>query len=140
LIASKEKAEGIFKYLREKGVPAEDLDQFKYPAGLQLGGETLPEIALSVMAEITRLRRLVSRSIGSLPVVQTAASQAAALQSEGAEARDPICGMLVAKEGARYKSEFQGQIVYFCCLKCKETFESAPESWATNAEAEQAKG
>jgi xanthine dehydrogenase accessory factor len=134
LIASKEKAEGLFKYLREKGLPTEDLDQFKYPAGLQLGGETLSEIALSVMAEITKVRRAATRPMGSLPVVQTPKSPSAAPNPDGAEARDPICGMLVAKEGARYKSEFQGRIVYFCCLKCKETFDRSPELGATYAE------
>jgi xanthine dehydrogenase accessory factor len=134
LIASKEKAEGLFKYLREKGLPAEDLDQFKYPAGLQLGGETLSEIALSVMAEITNVRRAVTRSVGALPVVQPTESPSAALKPDAAEARDPICGMVVAKEGARYKSEFQGRTVYFCCLKCKETFDRSPELVAAYGE------
>src|SRR5215475_8488758 len=56
-VASKEKARGLFQYLREKGVPGEHLDRITCPAGIDLGGETLPEIALSVMAGITRVRR-----------------------------------------------------------------------------------
>src|SRR5262249_59084248 len=56
LVASKEKAKSLFQYIRDKGTPAQQLDRIKCPAGLELGGETLPEIALSVMAEITRLR------------------------------------------------------------------------------------
>jgi len=57
LVASKEKAKSLFQYLRDKGATAEHLALVKCPAGIELGSETLPEIALSVMAEITRLRR-----------------------------------------------------------------------------------
>src|SRR5499426_2701643 len=60
LVASKEKARSLFQYIRDKGTPDEDIARVKCPAGLELGAETLPEIALSVMAEITRLRRVVS--------------------------------------------------------------------------------
>src|SRR5262249_55005143 len=62
LIASEKKAKGLFQYLREKGISAKDLERVKNPAGLSLGGETLPEIALSVMAELTQLRRSVEQS------------------------------------------------------------------------------
>src|SRR5215813_8446072 len=60
LVASKEKAISLFQYIRDKGTPDEDIARVKCPAGLVLGAESLPEIALSVMAEITRLRRAVS--------------------------------------------------------------------------------
>ncbi|MGH9840343.1 MAG: XdhC family protein [Blastocatellia bacterium] len=136
LVASKEKARSLFQYLRDKGTPAEHLDRIKCPAGLALGGETLPEIALSVMAEITRLRRAVpeqtsepvklSKGVGgaSLPVMQkTAKAQGSS------ESKDPVCGMMVDVTNARYKTVFEEKTIYFCCLRCQEAFEQSPQTY-----------
>jgi xanthine dehydrogenase accessory factor len=125
LVASKEKAKSLFQYLRDKGATDEHLDQIKCPAGLELGSETLPEIALSVMAEITRLRRaepIKASKLISLPVMQKSAESSA-------ESRDPVCGMNVAITNARYKSLFEDKPFYFCCLRCKETFDRSPENY-----------
>lgn len=118
LVASKKKARSLFEYAREKGATDEQIATIKCPAGLELGGETMPEIALSVMAEITRVRRVSESSPGSidLPVMNEP------VQSE-AVATDPICGMTVDVQHARYTSKLENTVVYFCCLKCKETFD-----------------
>ena len=135
LVASKQKAKGLFQYLRERGTRAEDLDLVRCPAGLELGGETLPEIALSVMAEITRLRRATSSQAdeagtpATLPVIQKSAPPEAARTA--GEARDPICGMVVETATARYKSSFDDRTFYFCCLRCQEAFEKAPQQYRT---------
>src|SRR5947209_7913356 len=42
------------------------------------------------------------------------------------EVKDPICGMLVEVGTAGYRSEVSGQLVYFCCHSCKETFDRDP--------------
>ena len=130
LVASKEKAKSLFQYLRERGATGEHLDRIKCPAGLELGSETLPVIALSDMAEITRLRRTTEQIIEpvkaskliSLPVMQKSAESSA-------ESRDPVCGMNVAITNARYKSLFEDKPFYFCCLRCKETFDRSPEQY-----------
>jgi xanthine dehydrogenase accessory factor len=131
LVASKEKAKSLFQYIRDKGTPAEDIARIKCPAGLELGGETLPEIALSVMAEITRLRRTASgqppepvksSKVASLPVMQKIAESPT-------ESIDPVCGMTVATANARYKTVFEEKTVYFCCLRCKEAFEQSPQRY-----------
>jgi xanthine dehydrogenase accessory factor len=131
LVASKEKAKSLFQYIRDKGATAEDIARIKCPAGLELGGETLPEIALSVIAEITRLRRASSgRQLetvkgakgASLPVMQKAAETST-------ESIDPVCGMTVATANARYKTVFEEKTVYFCCLRCKEAFEKSPQHY-----------
>jgi xanthine dehydrogenase accessory factor len=131
LVASKEKAKSLFQYILDKGTPAEHLERVKCPAGLELGGETLPEIALSVMAEITRLRRAVSEQPSeqvksskgaSLPVMQKTAESST-------ESIDPVCGMTVATANARYKSVFEENTFYFCCLRCKEAFEQSPQCY-----------
>jgi len=106
LVASKQKSQALFEYLSETGASAEDIAAFKCPAGMELGSETLAEIALSVAAEIVRLRRSsVAESISTRV------------------AKDPICGMTVAVENAKYTSVINGETIYFCCLRCKETFD-----------------
>jgi YHS domain-containing protein len=36
---------------------------------------------------------------------------------------DPICGMTVDTENAKYTSVANDETIYFCCLRCKETFD-----------------
>jgi xanthine dehydrogenase accessory factor len=57
LVASQRKAKIIFDSLVERGISGEDLARVRVPAGLHLGAETPPEIALSIMAEILLLER-----------------------------------------------------------------------------------
>lgn len=133
LVASKEKARSLFQYLRDKGAPAEHLDRINVPAGLELGGETLPEIALSVMAEIVRLRRHAAEEPAQPAIGSTRAPmpvmQAGAQGQTNAQTKDPVCGMIVATASARYKTVFGGETFYFCCLRCKEAFEDSPHSY-----------
>ena len=136
LVASARKAKGLFQYLRERGIPAADLDCVKCPAGLSLGGETLPEIALSVMGEIIQLRRSSSqpaaravRPKSKLPVIGNAAP--AEPPESSAVSRDPVCGMTVDTANARYTSAFEDATLYFCCMRCKESFDRSPESYRT---------
>ena len=134
-VASKEKAKGLFEYLRGKGVSAQHLERVTCPAGLDLGGETLPEIALSVMAGITQLRRRRSEpdsnrlksQTSSLPVMSASAnpSEASTLS------KDPVCGMTVDPSNAKYQSHLEAETFYFCCIRCKESFDRSPESYLT---------
>src|SRR5262245_43987021 len=131
LVASEEKASSLFQYIRDRGTPDEDIASVKCPAGLELGAESLPEIALSVMAEITRLRRTVSeqtlepvkRSEGAtLPVMQKTVESPT-------DSFDPVCGMAVATLNAFYKTVFEENTVYFCSLRCKVAFERTPQNY-----------
>ncbi|HEU4712456.1 MAG TPA: XdhC family protein [Pyrinomonadaceae bacterium] len=108
LVASEKKSQALFDYAREHGYTDEQIRVIKSPAGLVLGAETMPEIALSVIAEIVQLRRTTSEEPAPV-VVETSI--------------DPICGMTVNTATAKYKSEFEGRTIYFCCLRCKETFD-----------------
>lgn len=107
LVASRKKAQALFDYALSTGATEADIAAFKSPAGIDLGSGTMPEIALSVAAEIVRLRR---SSDETAPEVN-------------ATAVDPICGMTVDIENARYTSVANGETIYFCCLRCKETFD-----------------
>ena len=57
LLGSRRKVSLVFKALREAGVGEEQLARVYAPVGLDLGAETLEEIALSIMAEIIMLRQ-----------------------------------------------------------------------------------
>ena len=39
--------------------------------------------------------------------------------------RDPVCGMEVNSD-SKYKSEYDGELYYFCSNACKEKFEVNP--------------
>jgi xanthine dehydrogenase accessory factor len=124
-VASREKSSKLFQYLREKGIADEDLKRIKSPAGLELGAETLPEIAFSVMAEIVQLNKQQKKSAGreekkhiEIPVLQ--------LQ----EAIDPICGMKVDVNKSKYSSAYESKTYYFCCLRCKESFDREPAQYS----------
>jgi xanthine dehydrogenase accessory factor len=110
LVASRKKADALFEYARTTGATEEDLAAFRNPAGLEIGSETLPEIALSVAAEFVRVRR-----------TSAAASIEPAAVKESV-ATDPVCGMTVDIANAKYSSVVDGMMVYFCCLRCKEAF------------------
>lgn len=43
--------------------------------------------------------------------------------------KDPVCGMDVTPENAAGKSEYKGQIYYFCSPGCKKSFDADPEKY-----------
>ena len=119
-VASKKKAEKLFDYLRETGIPSERLSRVQAPAGLEIGAVAPEEIAVSILAEIVRVGRAASlRPASPNPVV---ASQPEVVL------RDPVCGMLV-ETSAKHHSEYQGGAVYFCCPHCKRAFDQEPEKY-----------
>ena len=48
------------------------------------------------------------------------------------KAVDPVCGMPVRTAEAK-TSAYQGQVYYFCSQNCREKFEAAPTSFATQS-------
>jgi xanthine dehydrogenase accessory factor len=57
MIGSKTKNETIFSHLQSKGVPKGLLESVHAPIGLDIHAETPEEIAVSIMAEIIKVRR-----------------------------------------------------------------------------------
>ncbi len=56
MIGSQRRVWAVFKLLHDEGIPAEKLARVRAPIGLDFGGSTPEEIALSIMAEIIMLR------------------------------------------------------------------------------------
>jgi xanthine dehydrogenase accessory factor len=118
LVASRRRAAAILERLRQRGVPSDRLGRFKAPAGLDLGAVTPTEIAISILAEIVQHHRGDKGTEAATPAA-----------AAPAEALDPICGMTVEIATARHRSEAAGRTTYFCCLRCKETFEQDPQRY-----------
>jgi xanthine dehydrogenase accessory factor len=57
MLGSQRRVETVFRALREAGVSAEALREVHAPVGIEVGAETPEEIAISILAEITRVRR-----------------------------------------------------------------------------------
>jgi xanthine dehydrogenase accessory factor len=118
VVASRKRFAEIEAALVAGGVSREALANVKSPAGLDIGARAPEEIAVSILAEIVRMRRTdrtatPARSAG-LPTVAVA------------EERDPVCGMTVPTVGARHTAEVSGRTWYFCCGGCREKFLASP--------------
>jgi Cu+-exporting ATPase len=47
--------------------------------------------------------------------------------------KDPVCGMDVESATAAGRTEYEGQIYYFCGSKCKEKFDHTPQQFLTKS-------
>jgi xanthine dehydrogenase accessory factor len=57
MIGSKTKNETIYSHLLAKGITREQLDRVHAPIGLEIGAQTPEEIAVSILAELIKIRR-----------------------------------------------------------------------------------
>jgi xanthine dehydrogenase accessory factor len=56
LVGSRKRGAGVLGYLADRGVPQDQLDRVRVPAGLDLGSTTHQEIAVAILAELVQLR------------------------------------------------------------------------------------
>jgi xanthine dehydrogenase accessory factor len=63
LIGSRRKIKLIFESLRDAGISETDLARVAAPVGLDLGSQTVPEIAISIVAELIARRNLGPRGL-----------------------------------------------------------------------------
>jgi xanthine dehydrogenase accessory factor len=121
LVASKKRFQEIVRRLSGEGVSREQMARVTCPAGLEISARTLPEVALSIVAEIVSLRR--SR------VEQGADTRRPAHVEQAALAEDPVCHMTVEPQTARHRTDFAGVMYYFCNATCKTSFEKDPQKY-----------
>jgi xanthine dehydrogenase accessory factor len=123
LVASAKRGAAILGYLAERGIPQDQLDRVRVPAGLDLGRTSHVEIAVAVLAELVRLR-----AAGEL----TPAAPSGPSPAREVTATDPVCGMTVAATPASLSSEHDSVTYYFCATGCRTAFESDPASYPRN--------
>jgi xanthine dehydrogenase accessory factor len=118
LVGSRRRGATVLGYLADLGVPQDELDRVRVPAGLDLGKTTHQEIAVAILAELVQLR-----ASGALKQSKAAPAPAAA-----AQATDPVCGMTVATASGQ-PVRHDGTGYYFCCAGCRRAFEKDPEAY-----------
>ncbi len=114
LVASAKRAESVLGYLRDRGVPDQDLARVHAPAGLDLGHVATEEIAVAILGEIVRMKGAGELEGGSPS------------PSTRHEELDPVCGMTVDVADARFRTVVEGKTYYFCSAGCLEAFEADP--------------
>jgi xanthine dehydrogenase accessory factor len=77
LVGSRRRGKAVLGYLTDRGVPADQLDRVRVPAGLDLGRTTHREIAVAILAELVKLR-----ASGPAPVARQAEPAQSAGQAE----------------------------------------------------------
>jgi xanthine dehydrogenase accessory factor len=112
LIASRIRGAAVLASLE---VTDEQRSRVHSPAGLDIGGRTAAEIALSVLAELVAERRAAVRH---------------APAAVPASAVDPVCGMTVAAVDSSPHVTIDGTTTWFCCAGCRTTFVKDPARYA----------
>ena len=159
LVASQRRGAAVLGYLKDRGVPKNQLNRVKVPAGLNLGRTSHREIAVAILAELVQLR-----AAGEIPggtagagaastggagtgAASTAATSTATASTRGAradrgkraaaapaaaapaEATDPVCGMTVVADDSSYPLVHDGVTYYFCRAGCRRAFEADPAAY-----------
>ena len=159
LVASQRRGAAVLGYLKDRGVPKNQLNRVKVPAGLNLGRTSHREIAVAILAELVQLR-----AAGEIPggtagagaastggagtgAASTAATSTATASTRGAradrgkraaaapaaaapaEATDPVCGMTVVADDSSYPLVHDGVTYYFCRAGCRRAFEADPGAY-----------
>ena len=83
LIGSRRKIKLIFESLRERGMDESALARVAAPVGLDIGSQTVPEIAISIVAELIARRNLGPRSPAPRPNGEAARDAPAAKPARG---------------------------------------------------------
>ena len=122
LIASQKRASTVLDHLRSRGMAAAELDRVQAPAGLDLGAVANAEISVAVMADL-----VARRARGELVAAGSAPAP------DRAEAIDPVCGMTVLVDDAKYHTVHEGADYWFCAPGCLRAFTSDPRAFAATA-------
>ena len=146
LVGSRRRGAGVLGYLAERGVPQDQLDRVRVPAGLDLGSTTHQEIAVAVLAELVQLRasgalvRPAANSVeqgravgsdepGGIGGAMGVGGAGGSKPARPAQAVDPVCGMTVAAEASGRPVRHDDVDYYFCCAGCRRAFEKDPDAY-----------
>ncbi|MEP7024941.1 MAG: XdhC family protein [Actinomycetota bacterium] len=127
LVGSRRRGAAVLGYLADRGVPADQLERVKVPAGLDLGPTSHREIAVAILAELVQLRSAGGLADGALSSAAAGAGEFAAAGT--ADAVDPVCGMTVTAGPGSYPLEHDGTTYYFCRARCRREFQSDPAAY-----------
>ena len=118
VVAAEKRASSLLRLLHDSGVDDAQLARVHAPAGLDLGRIDNAEIGIAVLADLIA-RRSRGELRGSAPLAPTARR----------EASDPVCGMTVFVDDAKYHVAHEGQDYWFCAAGCLRAFEDNPRAF-----------
>lgn len=120
LVASRKRAATVFAALADAGVDGAARGRIFSPAGLDLFASTPEEIALSILAQITQVRR--TSAPRELPV-SSAGGPEAAMET------DVVCGMHV-DPNSPVRTTHAGRTFRFCSEGCRARFLRSPDAFS----------
>jgi xanthine dehydrogenase accessory factor len=133
LVGSAKRGGAVLGYLADRGVPQDQLDRVRVPAGLDLGRTSHREIAVAILAELVQLRASGAVQAGAVATGTGTQAGAAAAGSTAApapaETTDLVCGMTVSADSSSYPVEHEGVTYYFCCAGCRRSFQENPAAY-----------
>lgn len=138
LVGSRRRGATVLGYLADRGVPRDQLDRVRVPAGLDLGPTTHQEIAVAILAELVQLRASGALASGALAGAHGRGPATDSARQAGPEGGrpagraalvvDPVCGMTVSADSSR-PLRYEGTDYYFCCAGCRQAFEQDPDAY-----------
>jgi len=121
LVASRRRAAAVLAGLGESGVDSAARARIQSPAGLDFSAETPEEIALSILAQITQVRRTSGpRELTVSDAVSTARSVAME--------KDVVCGMDVEADSPS-RVMHASRTYVFCSEGCRARFVKSPDAF-----------
>src|SRR5580704_17211965 len=111
LVGSRRRGTAVLGYLADRGVPQDQLDRVRVPAGLDLGRTTHAEIAVAILAELVQLQAAGGGG-GALPAPVLPAAATGPAGTSPAAATDPVCGMSVPIGPGTRTSRRDGETYY----------------------------
>jgi xanthine dehydrogenase accessory factor len=123
VVASRKRFALLHETLLARGFPSAALDRIRNPAGLDIGARQPEEVALSIMAEVVKVRRELAARLAEESELTSRDASAEE------EALDPVCGMTVIVKTARHRADHRDRPYYFCNARCREKFLLAPERY-----------
>jgi xanthine dehydrogenase accessory factor len=109
VVAAEKRASSLLAVLRDRGYDEAQLARVHAPAGLDLGPLDNAEIAVAVLADL-----VARRARGSFGATVAAPARR--------EATDPVCGMTVFVDDAKYHATRDGSDYWFCSAGCRDAF------------------
>ncbi len=103
LVGSAKRGAAVLGYLADRGVPQDQLDRVRVPAGLDLGRTSHREIAVAILAELVQLR-----ASGGVAAATAAGSGAGAVPGEAARSVSPPSGTAGSRGGRPGRSSRPG--------------------------------
>jgi xanthine dehydrogenase accessory factor len=127
-ISSRKKAGTMSNYLLDAGVDPASLDRLHTPAGIDINAKKPDEVAVSIMAEIIRVKNNLDLSIPT--------ESSSVLEEEAPSYYiNPVCGVPVDMKHPKHVMQYGKETVYFCCDGCKIKFEKDPDKYMKAREA-----